>query len=91
MSSICWNCRGLGNPCTVNTLQKKVLEEDPILVFIIETKFEVSEKARIKKNRLLRGLYSNLYKLSLKKKEKRMKEFKILFEEVKSQSKNFKI
>ena len=49
MSSICWNCRGLGNPCTVNTLQKKVLEEDPILVFIIETKFEVSEMARIKK------------------------------------------
>ena len=36
-------------PCIVNALQKVVLEEDPILVFIIETKFEVLEMARIKR------------------------------------------
>ena len=48
MSAICWNCRGLGNPCTVKALQKAVLEEDPILVFIIETKLVVSEMEDIK-------------------------------------------
>ena len=40
---------GAWEPLYSYTLQKKVLEEDPILVFIIETKFEVSEMARIKK------------------------------------------
>ena len=48
MSAICWNCRGLGNPCTVKALQRAVLEEDPILVFIIETKLVVSEMEVIK-------------------------------------------
>ena len=48
MSAICWNCRGLGNPCTVKALRKVVLEEGPILVFIIETKFVVSEMEGIK-------------------------------------------
>ena len=49
MSVIAWNCRGLGNPCTVNTLQKMVMEEDPTLVFLVETKFEVAKMARIKR------------------------------------------
>ena len=31
MSAISWNCRGLGNPLTVNALQKVVLEKDPTL------------------------------------------------------------
>lgn len=37
MSSILWNYWRFGNPCIVNTLQKIVLEEDPTLVFLIET------------------------------------------------------
>ena len=48
MSAIGWNCRGLGNPCTVKALQKLVMEEDPTLVFLMETKFVVLEMARIK-------------------------------------------
>lgn len=48
MSAICWNYRGLGNPCTVKALQKAVLEEDHTLVFIIETKFVVSKMEGIK-------------------------------------------
>ena len=48
MSAIYWNYRGLGNPCTVKALQKVVLEEDPTLVFIIETKLVVLEMEDIK-------------------------------------------
>ena len=48
MSTIAWNCQGLGNPCTVKALQKIVLEEDPVLVFLIKTKFDVSEMTSIK-------------------------------------------
>ena len=48
MSAICWNYRGLGNPRTVDTLQKSVLEEDPTLVFLMETKFTVEEMDGIK-------------------------------------------
>jgi len=49
MSAVCWNCWGLRNPCTVKALQKLILEEDPTLVFLMETKFVVSEMARIKR------------------------------------------
>ena len=48
MSAISWNCRGLGNPLTVNALQKVVLEKDPTLVFLMETKFNVTEMDGIK-------------------------------------------
>ena len=50
MSAISWNCRGLGNPLTVNALQKVVLEKDPKLVFLMETKFIVLEMDGIKRN-----------------------------------------
>ena len=49
MSAISWNCRGLGNPLTVNNLQKVVLEKDPTLVFLMETKFDVSEMDGVKR------------------------------------------
>lgn len=49
MSAICWNCRRLRNPRTVGILQKAVLDEDPTLVFLIETKFNVEEMAEIKR------------------------------------------
>ena len=43
MSAISWNCRGLGNPFTVKALHKVVREEDPTLVFLMETKHDVTE------------------------------------------------
>ena len=49
MSAISWNCRGLGNPLIVKALQKVVLEKDPILVFLMETKLEVSKMDEIKR------------------------------------------
>nr|XP_023917061.1 uncharacterized protein LOC112028598 [Quercus suber] len=48
MSAISWNCRGLGNPLTVKALQKVVLEKDPTLVFLMETKFDVTEMDGVK-------------------------------------------
>ena len=43
MSALSWNCRGLGNPLTVNALHKIVKKEDPTLVFLMETKYDVTE------------------------------------------------
>ena len=49
MSAISCNCRGLGNPLTIKALQKVVLEKDSTLVFLMETKFKVSEMDGIKR------------------------------------------
>ena len=49
MSAIAWNCQGLGNPGAVGALQKAVLKEDPTLVFLMETKFNVEEMVDIKR------------------------------------------
>ena len=49
MNAISWNCSGLGNPLTVNNLQKVVLEKDPTLVFLMETKFDVLEMDGVKR------------------------------------------
>ena len=48
MSALSWNCRGLGNPLTVKTLQK-IVKEDPTLVFLIETKLKVTEMEGVKR------------------------------------------
>jgi hypothetical protein len=37
MSYIAWNCRGLGNPCTVQELFRLVREQDPLVLFVVET------------------------------------------------------
>lgn len=49
MSVISWNCRGLRNPLTVNAFHKVVMEEDPTLVFLMETKHDVAEMKRIQR------------------------------------------
>lgn len=37
MSFLVWNCRGLGNPQTIQELSNLVRAQDPIVVFITET------------------------------------------------------
>ena len=49
INAISWNCRGLGNPLTVEALQKVVLEKDPTLVFLMETKMDTMEMDGIKR------------------------------------------
>ena len=41
MSILSWNCRGLGNPQTVNASKKVIRLEDPSFVFLMETKLNV--------------------------------------------------
>nr|XP_023895642.1 uncharacterized protein LOC112007519 [Quercus suber] len=48
MNAISWNCRGFGNLLTVKALQKVVLEKDLTLVFLMETKFDVTKMDGIK-------------------------------------------
>ena len=38
MSCLSWNCRGLGNPQTVDELVTLVGKKDPNVVFLMETK-----------------------------------------------------
>ena len=49
INDISWNCRGLGNPLTVEALQKVVLEKDPTLVFLMETKMDTMEMDGVKR------------------------------------------
>ena len=37
MSLLCWNCRGLGNPLTIQELGDIVRAQDPAVVFLAET------------------------------------------------------
>lgn len=48
MSSLSWNYIGLGNRHIGRALEKGVTSEDPILIFLIQTKLVVSEMEDIK-------------------------------------------
>ena len=37
MSLLWWNCRGLGNPQTIQELDDLVQAQDPVVVFLAET------------------------------------------------------
>ena len=50
MSLISWNCRGLGNPRTIKALQKVIQREEPILVFLMETKLNKEKIEKVYKN-----------------------------------------
>ena len=50
MSAISWNCRELGNLRTIRTLQEVIASEDPILVFLMETKLSKEEMTKKKYN-----------------------------------------
>ena len=49
MSTLAWNCRGLGNRRIVRALEKVVSSEDPNFIFLMETKLVVTEMDGIKK------------------------------------------
>jgi hypothetical protein len=51
MSILCWNCRGLGQPWTVQELGRLVCSESPKIVFILETR-QQSNRVRNLKRRL---------------------------------------
>ena len=48
MQILSWNCRGLGSPEAVNALRRIVINEDPQLVFLQETKLHQHELERVK-------------------------------------------
>ena len=47
MSLISWNCRGLENSWTVKALQKVIQREEPILVFLMETKLNKEKVEKV--------------------------------------------
>ena len=48
MNSLCWNCRGIGNPRTVHALGDYVRRWNPKLVFLSETKLKVRRMEKVK-------------------------------------------
>ena len=48
MSTMAWNCRGLGNRRTVRAFEKVMSSEDPSFIFLMETKLVISEMDGIK-------------------------------------------
>jgi exonuclease III len=40
MRLLSWNCRGLGNPCTVRELLLLLKEKDPSVLFLSETRLD---------------------------------------------------
>ena len=56
MSLLSWNCQGLGNLWTVKALERAIKKEDPIIVFLMETKLckewidKVKEECNLKQS-----------------------------------------
>ncbi|XP_028106254.1 uncharacterized protein LOC114305372 [Camellia sinensis] len=60
MNVLCWNCRGLGNPQTVQSLQFLLKTEAPGLVFLMETKLDSKRMDGIRRKLgLVGGFYVN--------------------------------
>ena len=60
MNTLSWNCRGLGNPRTVNALKKLVQAEAPSLVFLMETKLPLKSMKRMSNIKHSLGLTQGL-------------------------------
>ena len=58
MNSLCWNCRGIGNPRTVFALRDYVRRRNPRIVFLSETK---SKNRRMEKVKFNLGFTNGLY------------------------------
>ncbi|CAJ2638124.1 unnamed protein product [Trifolium pratense] len=49
MKIISWNCRGLGNPSAVRALLRLIRNENPQVVFLMETRLKEDEMEKIKR------------------------------------------
>lgn len=50
MSIMSWNYRALENPWAVQALKGVIRREDPSLVFLMETKLNVEEMRKVKRD-----------------------------------------
>lgn len=57
MSLLSWNCRGLGNPATVQVLVDLVHSKKPDVVFLIETLVGLNKMQPIKTKLGFKGLF----------------------------------
>lgn len=51
-----WNCRGLGSAPSVNALRRVVINENPQLVFLQETKLHQHEMEKVRSKLKFRGM-----------------------------------
>ena len=56
MNILCWNCRGLGNPQTVQELRDLIQAQDPLVVFLAETWLNKARLEEIKAQYKFKGL-----------------------------------
>lgn len=58
MSTLSWNCRGLGNPYTVQVLLDLVQMKKPMLVFLMETMIDTHKIKSIRAKMNYEGLFT---------------------------------
>ncbi|XP_019175839.1 PREDICTED: uncharacterized protein LOC109171159 [Ipomoea nil] len=58
MSTLSWNCRGLGNPRTVREIEDIVSRKKPDFVFLMETKFNRDHAERLRVKLGFEGLFN---------------------------------
>lgn len=57
MSSLCWNCRGLGDPCTVHEIVTLEGKSSQSLFFLMETKVRQDHADHLKTKLNFEGLF----------------------------------
>lgn len=57
MSSLCWNCQGLGNPRTVREIMALEAKVKPMFIFLMETKVRREHAERLKVKLNFEGLF----------------------------------
>lgn len=57
MSTISWNCRGLGNPRAIRALKDIVSDKKPSFIFLIETKIKQSSVLKVRKQLGFKGSF----------------------------------
>lgn len=57
MSTLSWNCGGLGNPWTVRELLGMVCKQQPNFIIIMETKFVTCQMEQVRLRMGYEGLF----------------------------------